>query len=126
MLKTRSAGGSKSTMYHSRASRRYLLREKVIFSCKHADAIFASAIGFTENVSTTGIAFLTEAAVEVASRIALDLHLRPATGKGNTILLHADGSVLRVEPVGNQNRIAAEIRFLDNFEESFTVSNTIQ
>jgi hypothetical protein len=127
-LKTRSAGDSKSIMHHGRVSRRYPLKELVIFSCKGEDALLSAVTGFTENVSTTGIAFLTEAAVVVGSYISLNLHLRSVTNEGKTILLQAEGTVLRVEPAGRQNRIAAEIRFQfqDDLEEGFAVLNTIQ
>lgn len=84
------------------------------------------ATGFTENVSTTGIAFRTEAAIEVGAYISLNLKLQSVTDEGKTILLHAEGRVLRVEPTGSQNRIAAEIRFQEDLEEGLAVSNTIQ
>ena len=125
-LKTRGAGDSRSTMHHARVSRRYPLKEVVIFSCKGDDAMLSQVTGLTENVSTTGIAFLTEAAVQVGSYISLNLHLRSATSEGKTILLQAEGTVLRVEPAGSRNRIAAEIRFQDDLEEDFAASNTIQ
>ena len=88
--------------------------------------MLSQVTGLTENVSTTGIAFLTEAAVEVGSYISLNLHLRSATSEGKTILLQAEGTVLRVEPAGSRNRIAAEIRFQDDLEEDFAASNMIQ
>lgn len=113
-------------MHHARVSRRYSLKELVIFSCKGDDALLTQATGFTENVSTTGIAFLTEAAIKVGSSISLNLHLRSRTDEGKTILLRAEGTVLRVEPAGARSKIAAEIRFHDDPEEGFAVSNTIQ
>ena len=124
-LKTRGAGESRSKMHHARVSRRYRLKEVVIFSCKGDAAMLSQVTGLTENVSTTGIAFLTEAAVEVGSYISLNLHLRSATSEGKTVLLQAEGTVLRVEPAGSRNRIAAEIRFQDDLEEDFAASNMI-
>lgn len=125
-LKTRGAGDSKSAMHRARVSRRYSLKEQIVFSCKGTDAMLSQATGVTENVSTTGIAFLTEATIEVGSYISLNLHPRSITGEGKTILLHAEGTVLRVEQAGTRNRVAAEIRFQDDLEEGFAVSNTIQ
>lgn len=125
-LKTRGAGELKGTLRHARVSRRYPLNELVIFSCKSDVALRSTETGLTENVSTTGIAFLTDAAVQVGSCINLNLHLRSATKQGKTILLQAEGTVLRVEPAGRQNRIAAEIRFQDDLDEDFAVLNTIQ
>jgi c-di-GMP-binding flagellar brake protein YcgR len=125
-LKTRGAGDLKGTMHHARVSRRYSLKEVVIFSCKSEDALLPPLSGFTENVSTTGIAFLTEGAVEVGSQISLNLQLRSATDRTKTILLHAEGTVLRVELAGNRNKVAAEIRFQEDLEEDFAVPNMIQ
>ena len=125
-LKTRSDVKSKITLHHARVSRRYPLKGLVIFSCKGDDSLLSPVTGLTENVSTTGIAFLTEAAIDVGSYISLSLHLRSVTNEGKTILLQAEGTVLRVEPVGRQNRIAAEIRFQDDLEESFAASSSIQ
>lgn len=125
-LKTRGAGELKSTMRHARFSRRFPLNGLVIFTCKSDDALPSMETGLTENVSTTGIAFLTEAAVQVGSHISLNLHLRSVGNVGKTILLQAEGTVLRVEPVGRQNRIAAEIRIQDDLEEDLAVLNTIQ
>lgn len=125
-LKTRSAGDFKSTMHPARVSRRYPLRELVTFSCDDEDAAWSDESGVTENVSTTGIAFLTDAVVEVGSSIRLDLHLHSLTDEEKTILLHAEGTVMRVEPVGPQSKVAAEIRFQDDLEEDFPISRTIQ
>ena len=112
-------------MNHGRVSRRYPLKGLVIFSCKNNNAMLRPATGSTDNVSATGIAFFTEAVISVGSYISLNLHLR-STSEGKTILLHADGTVLRVEPAGTQNKIAAEIRFHDDLEGSFAVSSAIQ
>jgi hypothetical protein len=112
-------------MHHSRVSRRYPLKELVIFSRKGDDTTLSHVTGLTENVSATGIAFLTEATIEVGSCISLSLHLRSVTNVEKTILLQAEGTVLRVEAAGRQNRIAAEIRFEDDPDEDFAVSNTI-
>jgi hypothetical protein len=99
----------------------------VIFCWKRDEATtLAEAIGSTENISTTGIAFLTEAVIEVGSYLSLNLHLRSAGNGGRSILLHAEGTVLRVEAVGKRSRIAAEIRIHEDFEEGFSVSSTIQ
>lgn len=125
-LKTCGAGELKRTMRHSRVCRRYPINELVIFSCKSGDVLPTAETGLTENVSTTGIAFLTETAVQVGSSISLNLHLRSVTNAGKTILLEAEGTVLRVEAAGKQNRIAAEIRFQDDLDEDFAVSRTIQ
>jgi PilZ domain-containing protein len=125
-LKASGAGDSKSAMHHARVSRRYSLKELVIFFCKTDEALLFSMTGVTENVSTTGIAFLTEAAVEVGSYISLNLQIRSAADEQKTISLHAEGSVLRVESAGARKRIAAEIRFQDDPEEGFVVSSTIQ
>ena len=125
-LKTRGAGELKSTMHHRRASRRYPMKQKVIFSCEAVDALFPSASGFTENVSATGISFVTEVAVEVGSYISLNLHIRTEADQARTILLHAEGTVLRVESAGTRKRIVAEIRFQEDPEEGFAVSSTIQ
>lgn len=126
LLKTRGAGDSRSTMHHARVSRRYPLQELVIFSCKGDVAVLSQLTGLTENVSTTGIAFLTDASVEVGSHISLSLHLRSLTNIEKTILLQAEGVVVRVEPAGTRSKIAAEIRFQDDLEEDFAVSKTIQ
>jgi PilZ domain len=113
-------------MNHARVSRRYPLKELVIFSCKRDDALQSAVTGLTENVSTTGIAFVTDAAVEMFSHISLSLHLRSMNDEQKTILLRAEGTVLRVEPAGTRYKIAAEIRFQDDLEEDFAASNTIQ
>jgi PilZ domain len=80
----------------------------------------------TENVSSTGVSFLTDSVVEVGSRISLDLHLRSLSDEEKMILLHAEGTVTRVEPAGRQTRVAAEIRFQDDLEEGLALSRTIQ
>ena len=125
-LKTRGAGDSKGAIHHARVSRRYPLKGHVVFSCNGDGASSPAKTGFTLNVSTTGIAFLTEAAVEVGSYISLNLHLRSVTDERKTILLQAEGTVLSVESAGSLNRIAAEIRFQDDLNEDFAVSNSIQ
>jgi hypothetical protein len=125
-LKTRSAGDFTSTMQHARTSRRYPLKELMTFFCGDDEVERSASLGVTENVSTTGIAFLTDAAVGVGSSICLDLHLRSLTDEEKTILLHAEGIVMRVEPAGPQNKVAAEIRFQDQLDEDFAVSRTIQ
>jgi len=125
-LRPRGMENSKSTQEHARVSRRYPLRELVIFSCWGNHVTVERGTGFTENVSTTGIAFVTESAVAVGSSINLNLHLRSVTDEGRTILLHAEGTVLRVEPSETRSKIAAEIRFQDDLEEDFAVSTKIQ
>ena len=131
-LKARSAGDFKSTMHDARVSRprisrRYPLKEMVTFSCDGEDVgIFPPELGITENVSNTGISFLTDAAVEVGSRIRLILHLRSLRDAEKTILFHAEGTVLRVEPAELGNKVAAEIRFQDDLEKGFAESRIIQ
>ena len=123
-LKTRSAGDFRATMRQERGSKRYALKEVVTFSLNEAEP---EAVGITENVSTKGILFETEAFVAVGSTIRLDLHLRALADPERTILLRAAGSVSRVEPGGLTNMVAAEIEFQDGyFEENFPMSHTIQ
>lgn len=102
------------------------MKESVVFFCEGNRATRAAATGLTENVSNTGIAFLTDVDVELGSHIRLDLQLRSTTDGEKKVLLHAEGTVVRVEAAGIRNRIAAEIRFQDDLEEGFAVSKTIQ
>jgi PilZ domain len=102
------------------------LKEVVTFSCKSEDAGMPPMSGVTENVSKAGICFLTDAAVEVGSRISLSLHLRSLRHAERTILFHAEGTVLRVESTGMRNKVAADIRFQDDLEEGLAISRTIQ
>lgn len=125
-IRTRSAEDFKSTMHHARVSRRYPLKELLTFSCDVDDAGMPLLLGITENVSKTGICFLTEAEVEVGSNISLNLYLRSLRDAEKTILFHAEGTVLRVEPTGLRNKVAADIRFQDDLEEGLTVSSTVQ
>ena len=87
-LKTRGAGESqKQDASRESLQARIPWKEVVIFSCKGDDAMLSLVTGLTETLETTGIAFLTEAAVEVGLYISLNLHLRSATSEGKTILL---------------------------------------
>jgi PilZ domain len=123
---TRSAGDFKRIMSDARVSRRYPLKELVTFSLTGEDAGSPLGLGVTENVSKTGICFLTDAAVNVGSSISLNLYLRSLRDAEKTILFHAEGTVLRVELTGLRNKVAAEIRFQDDLEEGLAVSSTIQ
>jgi hypothetical protein len=98
----------------------------VTFLCNGEDAGMPPGLGVTENVSKTGICFLTDAAVDVGSSISLNLHLRSLRDAEKTMLFHAEGTVLRVELTGLRNKVAAEIRFQDDLEEGLAVSSTIQ
>jgi hypothetical protein len=113
-------------MHHTRVSRRYPLKELVAFWCNGHETGIPPGLGVTENVSRTGISFLTDGVAEVGSTISLNLHLRSPTDAEMTILLHAEGTVLRVEAAGPQNKVAAEIRFQEDLEGDFSVSRRVQ
>lgn len=123
-LKTRIAGNSEDSM-QSRVARRYPLTELVTFVCKGKGTPFSPIAGVTVNLSSTGILFLTEETVEVGSAISLTLYI-PSRDAARTIMLRADGKVLRVEPAGEKNRVAAEIRFQDDLEGSFDATGSKQ
>ena len=103
-------------MRETRMSRRYLLREVITFTCIRRDNS-VSQTGVTENVSSSGVLFLTSARVEVGSYIGLDLFLRMVSRQTHSIKLHAEGVVVRVEPVDSLFRVAANIRFEDEQSE---------
>jgi hypothetical protein len=113
-------------MHHTRVSRRYQLREMVAFWCNGHEMGTPSGLGVTENVSRTGISFLTDGVAEVGSTISLNLHLRSPMDAEKTILLHAEGTVLRVEAAGTQNKVAAAIQFQEDLEGDFSISRSVQ
>jgi hypothetical protein len=123
-LRTRIAGDSERSM-QSRVARRYPLTELVTFVCKGKGPPFSPIAGVTENVSSTGILFLTEETIEVGSAISLTLYI-PSRDPARTIMLRAEGTVLRVEPAGGKKRVAAEIRFQDDLQGRFDSTRSMQ
>jgi PilZ domain len=123
-LKTRIAGESENSM-QSRVARRYPLTELVTFVCKGKGPPFSPIAGVTENVSSTGILFLTEETIEVGSAISLTLYI-PSRDPTRTIMLRAEGTVLRVERAAEKSRVAAEIRFQDDLEGRFDATRSPQ
>jgi PilZ domain len=114
-------------MRQARAFNRYELKEVITFSCGSDSPLAPLNVGMTENVSTSGILFITAAEVEVGSRISLALHLHSLSHEKRSIKLRAQGVVLRVEPVWPaSNKVAAQIRFQDDPEEGFLESTAIQ
>lgn len=109
-------------MHRTRISRRYPLREMLTFVC---EGNILSAHGRTENISSSGIVFVTDTVVPVGARITLQVHLRSMADEGKFIVLDAVGKVLRAEAVGPRVKVAAEIRFLDEFGDDFAVRPTI-
>jgi hypothetical protein len=119
-------GRFRGTMPDARASRRYLLKELLTFSCADGKADSAGMLGRTENVSASGILFVTVADVQVGAGISLNLHLRSHRVPEKLITLHAEGTVVRVDSAGKRNLVAAEIHFRDDIEEEFSLTHTIQ
>lgn len=121
--RTRIIEAAADCMRQARLSRRYRLEEVVTFAPR--DEPEPVMTGITENVSATGIAFVTETAIDVGSFISLNLYLRSADQE-RTILLHAEGKVLRVETTATNTKIAAGIRFREDLEEGIVSSRMIQ
>jgi len=63
--------------------------------------------------------------VPVGARITLKLHLRSLADDGRFIILDAVGKVLRAEAVGSRVKVAAEILFLDDFDDDLATRSTI-
>lgn len=91
-LKTRSAGDFKTLRHQTRISRRYSLREML-------------AQGQTENISPTGVLFVTDSVVPVGAGITLKVHLRSITDADNVIVLEAVGKVLRAFRSAERSRL---------------------
>ena len=121
-LKTRGAGDFKPTMHPTRLPRRYPLRETLTFICEGNTAF---AQGQTVDISSTSIRFVTNSVVPVGARITLKLHLRSLADDGRFIVLDAVGKVLRAEAVGTKVKVAAEIFFLDDWDDDFAPRQTI-
>lgn len=67
---------------------------------------------------------MSTAEIEVGARITLDLFLRPVSRQQREIQLHAEGFVLRADPLGTiGNRIAAEVTFQEESEGIFVASS---
>jgi hypothetical protein len=127
-LKTSSNGAPASYMRQARMAKRYRLREVVTFSCGSENRMVPQMTGVTEEVSTSGISFITGADVEIGSNITLDLYLRSASRETRSIQLHAEGIVLRVESngTGGGNKVAASVCFREEPDEGFLESNAVQ
>lgn len=112
-------------MRELRKSRRYQLSEIVVFSCDRPDGEIVQMTGVTYDLSKRGISFVSTSDVEVGARIKLDLFLRPFSRRHREVQLHAEGFVLRAEPLGTiGNRIAAEVTFQEESEGMFVASST--
>ena len=112
-------------MRELRKARRYQLSEIVVFSCERPDGALVRMTGVTQDLSTGGISFVSTSDVEVGARIKLDLYLRPISREHREILLHAEGYVLRAEPLGTAGkRVAAEVTFEEESEGMFVASST--
>lgn len=109
-------------MHPTRISRRYPLRESLTFICE-GNTTFAH--GQTVDISSTSVRFVTESVVPVGARITLKLHLRSLADDGRFIILDAVGKVLRAEAVGSRVKVAAEILFLDDFDDDLATRSTI-
>jgi len=125
-LKMRSNKAPISYMRQARLSKRYRLKEMVTFSCGFEKRLTPQMTGVTEDVSTSGICFVTGADVEVGSNISIDLYLRSASRETRSIQLHAEGTVLRVEAIGmGSNKVAASVFFREEPDEGFLESNAL-
>lgn len=85
--------------------------------------------GITQDISTIGICFVAAPGIDVGTRIRLDLFLTSASRASQAIRLHAVGFVCRVECSGTgqkEHRIAAEIAFQEDPDESVLASTEIQ
>lgn len=110
-----------------RLSKRYRLSEVITFTFGLPSELGAQMVGITEDVSRTGICFVTGASVEVGSQISLDLYLRPVSHVTRSILLQAEGIVVRVEAAGiGTSRVAAFVRFQEEPNDDFLESTSIQ
>ena len=80
--------------------------------------------GVTQDLSPGGISFVSTSDVEVGARIKLDLYLRPVSREHREIQLHAEGFVLRAQPLGLAGTlVAAEVVFREESEEMFLASS---
>lgn len=112
-------------MRELRTARRYRLSEVVVLSCECPDGEVVRMTGVTQDLSIGGICFVSTGKVEVGARIKLDLYLRPVSRDHREIQLHAEGFVLRAEPLGPAgNRVAAEVTFEEESEGMFVASST--
>lgn len=113
-------------MRELRKARRYQLSEIVVFFCERPDGEVVRRAGVTRDLSSGGISFVSTDPVEVGARIKLDLYLRPVSREHREIQLHAEGFVLRTEPLGPAgNRVAAEVRFEEETEGMFVASSMV-
>jgi PilZ domain len=111
-------------MEERRKSRRYQLSEIVVFSCERPDGEVVQMTGVTHDLSAGGIAFVSTSDVEVGARITLDLFLQPVIREHREIQLHAEGFVLRTQPLGQVgNRITAAVTFQEEPEGMFVASS---
>ena len=101
------------------------MKQRVTFVSRGENQDPSNGGGISENVSAGGILFLTESKIEVGASISLDLHV-PTLYAEKIITLHAEGTVLRVEPAGTDHKVAAEIRFDEDPEDGFASTHTIQ
>lgn len=114
-------------MQESRKARRYQLTEVVMVTWVRADGTVSQVRGVSQDISTNGISFIAAAEIEVGTEIRLDLYLRPVGRQSRGTELHADGIVLRVEPLGVVgSRIAAQVAFQDEPQGMFLASRAMQ
>ena len=113
-------------IHEPRTTRRYELHEIVMFSWERADGGVSQVTGITRDLSRGGVSLIVPVEIEVGTRIKLDFHLRSVTQQ-REIELHAEGIVLRVEPLGAFGScIAAEVVFQEEPDGMLLSSSAIQ
>jgi len=126
-LKTRTIGPPSQYMRETRMAKRYRLRGVVTFWCEFEGHSTSPMVGITEDISVSGISFVTRANVDLGLQINLDLYLQSANREARSIHLRAQGEVVRVEAAGfGESKVAARILFKDEPEEDFWASGTVQ
>lgn len=73
-----------------------------------------------------GVSFLTTAKVKSGAYIKLDVYLPSFHNQSRGMILHGEGTIVRVEQMGFEKKVAAEVLFEREPEATFLVANVIQ
>lgn len=105
-----------------RKSNRYLLSTLVFVSWRDPNGRLVTISGITRDISMQDISFLAATAIEVGAYIELDVYLPSQNNHRRGVMLHGEGTIVRVEPLGAvEKMIAAEVLFETEPEATFLV-----
>jgi hypothetical protein len=109
-----------------RTANRYRLTAVVFFSWRNPDGRRMHFKGVTRDISMQGVCFLTASNIALGAYIELDVYLPSLNGRTRGMKLHGQGTVVRVESVAFEKRVAAEVLFDTEPEATLIAASLIQ